>query len=184
MTTIDAVTLNRLRGGLARGQWVDVRSASEYATGHIPGAMNIPMEQIERRIADLLTETPIVLICQSGKRARMTAQLLDGCARDLVVLDGGTDAWTRAGFPVVASVAARWSLERQVRLGAGLLVLLGVVLALALDLRWIYLAAFVGLGLTFAGLTNFCAMATVLAMLPWNRTAHCPISGEAPLQSK
>jgi Protein of unknown function (DUF2892) len=79
---------------------------------------------------------------------------------------------------VVASVRARWSLERQVRLGAGLLVVVGVALSLLVNLRWIYLAGFIGLGLTFAGLTDICPMGLMLARLPWNRGTHCPKAGE------
>ena len=106
---------------------VDVRSPSEFATGHIPGAVSIPMDQIESRVPDLDRDGPIVLVCQSGKRARMVAGLLEPCGKDLLVLEGGTSAWVKAGHPTVASARTRWSLERQVRLGAGLLVLTGVI---------------------------------------------------------
>jgi len=71
---------------------VDVRSGSEFASGHIPGAINIPMEEIEARLDDLDLNLPIVLICQSGKRARMTASLLEPCQRQITVLEGGTKA--------------------------------------------------------------------------------------------
>src|SRR4029077_17437132 len=109
----------------AQSQLIDVRSPSEFASGHIPGAINIPMDQIESRLADLRPSAPIVLICQMGKRARMTADVLDPCRLQISVLEGGTNAWLQAGLPVVINVKTRWSLERQVRLGAGLLVLIG-----------------------------------------------------------
>ena len=157
----------------SQAQLVDVRSPSEFASGHIPGTINIPMDQIESRLADLSSTTPIVLICQMGKRARMTAGLLEPCQLQLSILEGGTSAWMHAGFPVVRSIKSRWSLERQVRLGAGLLVLTAATLALLLDPRWLFLAAFIGLGLTFAGLTDICPMAEILGRMPWNRTAHC-----------
>jgi rhodanese-related sulfurtransferase len=156
---------------------VDVRSCSEFATGHIPGAVNIPMDQIEARLDDLDRNLSIVLICQTDQRARMTAGRLEPCRQQVTVLKGGTKAWIQAGLPVVACVKTRWSLERQVRLGAGLLVLTGVILALVGDPRWIYLCGFVGLGLTFAGLTDICLMAFGLERMPWNRQSHCPISG-------
>jgi rhodanese-related sulfurtransferase len=73
-------------------QLIDVRSASEFATAHVPGAINIPLEQIELRTADLRSDVPVVLICQAGTRARMAADLLAGSAKNLMVLDGGTDA--------------------------------------------------------------------------------------------
>lgn len=156
-----------------QSQLIDVRSASEFAAGHIPGAINIPMDQIESRLADLSATAPIVLVCQMGKRARMTATLLDPCHRQLTVLEGGTNAWIAASLPVVSNVKTRWSLERQVRLGAGLLVLIGVALAITLNPHWLYLSGFIGLGLTFAGLTDFCPMAEFLAKLPWNASTRC-----------
>ena len=156
-------------------QLVDVRSASEFAAGHIPGAVNIPMDQIEARLDDLRAGVPIVLICQAGKRARMTAGLLEPCGREISVLEGGTSAWIQAGLPVVTSVKTRWSLERQVRLGAGLLVLMGVVLALTVNRNWIFFSAFIGMGLTFAGATDVCPMAELLEKMPWNGRSQCKV---------
>lgn len=154
-------------------QLVDVRSPSEFAAGHIPGAVNIPMDQIESRLQDLRSDVPLVLICQAGSRAKMAACFLEPCRYQLAVLEGGTSTWTQAGLPVVRSVRTRWSLERQVRLGAGLLVLVGIVLALTINPAWLFLSAFVGLGLTFAGATDLCPMAIILAKMPWNRQSHC-----------
>jgi rhodanese-related sulfurtransferase len=165
-------------------QLVDVRSPSEFAAGHIPGAINIPMDQIESRLADL-SRGPIVLICQMGKRAQMTADILGPCRLDLTVLEGGTAAWTQEGLPIVKSVRTRWSLERQVRLGAGLIVLAASTLALTENSRWLFLAAFVGGGLTFAGLTDLCPMAEFLQRMPWNRRSHCdvPMPKQEPSRS-
>ena len=160
-------------GPAAESQLIDVRSPSEFAAGHIPGAINIPMDQIESRLDDLSRTKPIVLICQMGKRARMTAALLDPCQLRLSVLEGGTSAWANAGFAVVQSARSRWSLERQVRLGAGLIVLTALALAFFMSHYWLFLAAFVGLGLTFAGLTDICPMAELLQRMPWNRAPHC-----------
>src|SRR5450631_2205522 len=150
-------------------QCIDVRSETEFAAGHIPAAINIPMDEIESRIGDLQPKKHTVLVCQSGKRAEMTRDLLAGRVDAISVLVGGTDAWKAAGLPLVASTRSRWALERQVRLGAGLLVLTGVVLGILVNPYWFGLAAFVGCGLVFAGTTNFCAMAHLLALLPWNR---------------
>ncbi len=161
---------------------MDVRSGTEFASGHIPGAVNIPMEQIEARLDDLGINLPLVLICQAGKRARMTAGLLEPCQRQIAVLEGGTKAWIDAGLPIVASVKTRWSLERQVRLGAGMLVLAGAILALTVNPLWVLLCGFVGLGLSFAGLTDICGMGIVLGKMPWNklsqrRAGHPKIAG-------
>ncbi len=180
-----AVTVSQLRSRPSTPDLlVDVRSGAEFASGHIPGAVNIPMDQIEARLDDLDLHRPIVLICQSGKRARMTAGLLEPCQRQITVLEGGTKAWIQAGLPLVASVKTRWSLERQVRLGAGLLVLTGVILALTANSRWVFLCGFAGLGLTFAGFTDICPMAVILERMPWNRRSHCMIGGPHAEQSE
>jgi len=167
--TICASALKELRARRAEAQLVDVRTPSEYAAGHVPCAVNIPLEQIEARLDDLDPRLPIVLICQGGGRARLAAALLGPRRTDVTVLDGGTLAWQKAGFPLVVNTMTRWALERQVRLVAGLLVLLGAVLALTVNPHWVYLSGFVGVGLTFAGLTNICAMASLLCRMPWNR---------------
>lgn len=164
-------------------QLVDVRSASEFAAGHIPRAINIPMDQIESRMGDLSCG-PIVLICQMGKRAQMTAEILGSCRLDLTILEGGTAAWIHEGFPLVKSVKTRWSLERQVRLGAGLIVLCATALAFTVHLRWLFLAAFVGAGLTFAGLTDICPMGEFLQRMPWNRRSHCEMTAAMPEVSR
>jgi len=158
---------------------VDVRSGAEFASGHIPGAVNIPLDQIEARLDDLGRSLPIILACQSGARARMAAGLLEPCHRQMSVLEGGTKAWIDAGLPVVASVRTRWSLERQVRMGAGLLVLTGAIFALTVNPGWLFLCGFVGLGLTFAGLTDICAMGIILEKMPWNKLSHCKIGPNA-----
>ena len=167
------ITTGDLRTRSADSQLIDVRSPSEFASGHIPGAINIPMDQIESRLDDLSHTKPIILICQMGTRARMTAALLDPCNLQLSVLEGGSSAWINAGLPTVQSVRTRWSLERQVRLGAGLIVLTASGLALGSNPHWLFLAAFVGAGLTFAGITDICPMAEILQRMPWNRTIHC-----------
>jgi rhodanese-related sulfurtransferase len=147
---------------------VDVRSPGEFAARHVPGAVNIPMEQIEARMDDLDPGASLVLVCHSGQRAELCQTWLQARGRDCVTLRGGTRAWAEVGLPLVRTAAARWPLERQVRLAAGLLVLLGAGLAVTVDARWFGLSAFVGAGLTFAGLTGLCPMGNLLARMPWN----------------
>lgn len=153
-------------------QIIDVRSPGEFAAAHIPGAISVPMDQIESRLHDLSDQRQVVLVCQSGKRAEMTCGLLQASEKDLTVLEGGTAAWQSAGLPVVSSSKSRWSLERQVRLAAGILVLTGVVLSLTVHPNWIGLSGFVGAGLTFAGLTDLCPMAIFFGAMPWNKPAQ------------
>ena len=178
MEKITSLELKRRLHAGERLQLVDVRSHNEYRAGHIPGAINIPMERCEVRLEDLHVSAPIVLVCQSGTRAGVTHEILKPHRADLMVLEGGTSAWEAAGLPVVRDVATRWSLERQTRLGAGLLILAGAVGSLF----WppaLGLAIFVGAGLTFAGLTDICGMGLVLAKMPWNRAKALPACSQA-----
>ncbi len=153
-------------------QLIDVRSPGEYASGHVPRALNIPLEQADSRLDDL-GKGPVAILCQSGTRAEMACDLLREHHQNLLVVEGGTQAWIDAGRPLTGPAGSRWSLERQVRLIAGLMVLAGTILSLLMSPSWVYLAMFVGTGLAFAGLTNVCGMALLLGKLPWNQPAKC-----------
>jgi rhodanese-related sulfurtransferase len=167
-TMVSVAALNDEMKGGGRPQLIDVRTASEYASGHIPCTVNIPMDQFEARRKDLRLEAGVVMICKAGSRAQIVAGWL-GDKAGIRVLDGGTDAWTHDGLEVVTSSKTRWSLERQVRLGAGLIVLAGTAMAVA-GVHWgIWLAMFAGAGLTFAGATDICMMGILLAKMPWNQ---------------
>lgn len=171
----DKVSVDELRDLIQAGaevQIVDVRAPGEFRSGHIPGATSVPMDEIESRLADLSAHAPVVLVCHSGQRAEMCRSLVESRRANASYLAGGTSAWIEAGLPVVSSSKARWSLERQVRLGAGSLVLAGVILGAFVDPLWLLVSGFVGAGLTFAGLTDICGMALVLAKLPWNGPAR------------
>ncbi len=152
-------------------QIIDVRSAGEFASGHIPGAVNIPLEQVSNRVNDLHAEPPLIMVCQSGKRARMAAEALQSKFNQVLILEGGTAAWIEQNQPIVRTTRTAWSLERQIRLIAGLLVLFGGVLALIVNPRWVYLSIFVGAGLAFAGLSGLCLMGSLLLRMPWNRSS-------------
>ncbi|MGD0463107.1 MAG: rhodanese-like domain-containing protein [Tepidisphaeraceae bacterium] len=155
---------------------LDVRTPAEFARVHALGARLMPLDELDpaavaaqRRDAD----DPIYVICQSGGRAAKACQRLQeaGLAH-VYFIQGGTAAWERMGLPVERGGGNVISLERQVRIGAGSLVLLG--LALAWRIHWGFLAipAFVGGGLVFAGITDYCGMALVLGKMPWNRRSR------------
>ncbi|MBX3095343.1 MAG: rhodanese-like domain-containing protein [Fimbriimonadaceae bacterium] len=168
------VTVSELQNWMSSGkavQLVDVRGAGEYAAGHIPGTYFMPLEEVVNRVEDLDQHRTVVLVCQSGRRACIAENQLQGNHDQIFVLEGGTQAWADAGNPLVKSAKSTWALERQVRLVAGILVLIGVALGFTVSPGWFGIAAFVGAGLTFAGLTNICGMAAVLAKMPWNQTA-------------
>lgn len=146
---------------------VDVRAATEYAAGHVPGAMNVPLEQMPIRQADMGRER-LVLICQGGVRAGLACEALNDRS-DVYVLNGGTQAWAQAGLPLQRCQPTGWSLERQVRLIVGVLAVSGATLALTTSPLWAVLPLLLGVGLTFAGITDICGLGILLARMPWNR---------------
>ena len=156
---------------------VDVRSAGEYATAHIPESINIPVDQLDphlRRIVNAAGGT-LVLVCQSGGRAEQAAGKLgqEGLT-DMVVLSGGMNSWVQAGAPVQHGEVAKWALERQVRLVAGSIVFLAVLASIWLPwAKWIAFA--IGGGLSFAAISNTCMMGMLLMKLPYNRGPGCDI---------
>jgi rhodanese-related sulfurtransferase len=150
---------------------IDVREPVEYAAGHIPGSRNIPLASLS---AGSLPSGPLVLVCQSGGRsarglARLQPLRQAGANAELADLAGGLKAWQDAGLPLEGQQASVLPLMQQVQIAAGSLVLLGVLLSATLAPGWIALSAFVGAGLVFAGLSGSCAMAHLLAAMPWNR---------------
>jgi rhodanese-related sulfurtransferase len=156
---------------------LDVRTPGEYSTAHIAGSYNVPIDVLPEHAAEIRTlQTPVVLICQSGQRAdRADAVLRTSGMRQLRVLDGGMRAWLAAGLPV-NRVCERISLERQVRIAAGLLSATGAFLALLISPWFAAIPAFVGSGLVFSGLTDTCTMGMLLARLPYNRVSACDVA--------
>jgi rhodanese-related sulfurtransferase len=156
---------------------LDVRTPTEYETVHIRGAYNVPLDHLGEHGAEIRTNVaePVVLVCQSGQRARKAEEALKSAGMpNLHVLDGGVNAWVAAGNPVMRG-AERLSLERQVRIAAGALAAAGGLLAVLVNPLFALLPAFVGSGLVFAGVTNTCGMAMLLARLPYNRAATCDV---------
>lgn len=155
---------------------LDVRTPAEYESVHIPGSVNIPLDQLDGQLSALANRGgPLVLVCRSGARAAQAQAKLAGvgCV-DTTVLDGGVMAWQQAGVPVNRG-AQRWDLERQVRLVAGGLVVTFVLASIVVPpLR--FGAGFVGAGLVFAALTNSCAMGNLLSKLPYNQGATCDVT--------
>jgi glyoxylase-like metal-dependent hydrolase (beta-lactamase superfamily II) len=145
---------------------VDVRLPAEYRSLHLVPSMPLPLDEIGRRRGELPHDRELVLVCRTGTRARLAAaELSDFRTR---VLEGGIAAWQEAGHPIVVG-KPHMSLERQVRIAAGALACAGGLLA-AGSSRWFgLLPAFVGAGLVYAGITDRCGMAMLLAKLPYNR---------------
>lgn len=162
---------------------IDVRTPVEYGEVHIEIARNVPLDRLDA--AALMqarsgsAHEPLYVICRSGSRGRQACEkFLKAGFSNVVNIEGGTMAWVEAGLPVVRG-AKVVSLERQVRIAAGLLVLIGSVLAFVSP-YWIGLSAFVGAGLTFAGITDTCGMGMILARMPWNQVPKASMSGNSP----
>ncbi len=156
---------------------LDVREYPEFATGHLKGAHLLPLAEIERRAGELPKNHPMVAMCRSGRRSAEAASTLARLGfANVSQLTGGVQAWEQAGLPLEKEEHAPWALERQVRLVAGLLILLG----LGFSHIWpvtIVLAWLVPVGLIIAALTDSCLMGMLLAKLPWNRDsgAECQL---------
>ncbi len=162
--------LRELADTVAAPRLLDVRTPAEFETGHIPGAYNVPLDTLREHSRDLRRQLDedVVLVCRSGARAGQAGRALADVGLPQVrVLEGGMFGWERAGGEVRRG-RQRWDIERQVRLVAGSLVLLGVLASLIVP--WaLLLAGLVGAGLTVAALTNSCLMGSLLARLPYNR---------------
>ncbi|PXW37072.1 rhodanese-related sulfurtransferase [Klebsiella oxytoca] len=151
---------------------VDIRDADEYAREHIPEAELVPLSTLKNGASlHASADETIVFHCQAGSRTQNNAAHLAQAAAPAQVklLAGGIQAWKAAGLPVQEDKSQPLPLMRQVQIAAGVLILLGVALGYSLGSGFFLLSAFVGAGLTFAGVTGFCGMARLLAVMPWNR---------------
>lgn len=170
--TVDAAGALNVLHEQPAARILDVRTAGEFESAHIRGACNIPLHTLAEHAREIGTnpESPLILVCQSGQRARTADQALRSTGMsNLYVLEGGMNGWIAAGLDVVRG-RKRISLERQVRIAAGSLAATGGFLALTVNPLFAAIPAAVGSGLVFAGVTDTCAMGMLLARLPYNRT--------------
>lgn len=149
---------------------IDIREADEFSREHIPGARLVPLSGFNRDDFPKEHDKIGVFHCASGNRTAQAApDILGTSFREVYHLDGGLQGWRKAGLPVQVNRKAPISLQRQVQITAGSLVVLGAALG-ALVSPWFYLlSGFVGAGLVFAGVSGTCGMATLLSRLPYNR---------------
>ncbi|MEU7579978.1 rhodanese-like domain-containing protein [Streptomyces sp. NPDC041068] len=152
---------------------IDVRTPGEYASGHLPGAHNIPLDHLDAALPALKTAAGrggLLIVCASGTRSEAACRHLAGQGITAATLAGGTTAWTRLGHDIHRPVGTRtsWAMERQVRLAAGSLVLTGLIAGRRRGAMRLLSAGVAG-GLVFSALTDTCGMARVLAKLPHNR---------------
>ncbi len=182
-TQFSTISPQQLHDARRRGQYtpvLDVRSVAEYRAGHIPGAQLIPVDQLS---ADALTNTfkrpslgreeTLYISCHSGARAVQAAELLQQAGHGkLTLVEGGTQLWQQLGLPVERCVGAL-SLERQVQIAIGSLLVLKVLLGFSVHELFFALTAMIGIGLVIAGTTRWCGMARLIARMPWNRSTDC-----------
>lgn len=154
---------------------VDIREADEHARENIPGAHHLPLSRLDE--ADLAAHRgqPVIFHCRSGARtqgnaARLAAKAGGDC--EALLVEGGLDAWKKAGLPVVTDRRQPLELQRQVQIGAGGLAFFGTLLGILVSPWFLAVPLFVGAGLMTAGITGFCGMARLLVHAPWNRAAY------------
>jgi len=168
------VSVGRFREELQKGGAVaiDVREPDEYAYEHIDGVRNLPESRLEAALAELPREKDVYVSCATGIRsAQAIRRLKAGGLEKVHDVEGGLTAWKQAGYPVVRRKGPI-PIMRQVQIIAGSLALVG---GLFPTLRWV--AVVIGAGLMFAGISGFCGMARVLALLPWNKIPPPPSGG-------
>lgn len=155
---------------------LDVRTTAEAKASSLAGSVNIPLHELtpERLRTDIAQSgkdgARVYLLCQVGRRAEMAAdQLADQMDAELIVIDGGMEALKHLPISLQTNGKTVISLERQVRITAGFLVFTGVALGMLVNSNFYFLSGFVGAGLMFAGITDTCMMAILIARMPWNK---------------
>ncbi|MCF6229014.1 MAG: MBL fold metallo-hydrolase [Planctomycetes bacterium] len=170
-THIDAASVHQMQKDDEHSvQIIDVRSPLEFSGESIDGCWNIPLEELEARVSELGTaKGQIILMCATGNRALMASQILERRKFSAYkIMDNGMKGWIKADLPYKAGKKVV-PVMRQVQLGAGMMILTGVLLSLFVHPYLLGIAAFVGAGLTLAGLTGFCGMGLILMRMPWNK---------------
>jgi len=165
LPTIDPAAAKRLLD--AGALLIDIREPDEHARERVPGARNAPLSRLGPLPA---SAKAIVFHCRSGARTSANAARLAGAADcEAYILEGGIDAWKKAGLPVAVSRGQPIEIMRQVQITAGGLVLSGVLLGIWVAPAFLALSGFVGAGLMFSGISGWCGMAKLLELMPWNR---------------
>ena len=153
---------------------LDVRTPGEFGSLRIAGSVNVPFERLDppALLARFGADTPLYCICQTGTRSQLAADRLRAAGfTNVLHVDGGTNAWTSADLPLLRGERSVISLERQVRIAAGLISVLGIITGALIHPAGYVVSALVGAGLVYAGVSNTCGMSVVLARLPWNQVS-------------
>lgn len=167
--TIDAATLKQW---LDKGEavLVDVREPAEHAAENIKGAALLPLSSVSKSALPPCSDKKLVIHCRKGGRGGSACEklLAEDPMLDIYNLEGGIEAWNRAGLTVVSSGKFFLPLDRQVQLAIGLLLITASMLGALSTPIWFLFTGLIGAGLTIAGLTGFCGLAIIMAKMPWN----------------
>ncbi|MFD9336252.1 rhodanese-like domain-containing protein [Streptomyces sp. NPDC060028] len=187
MTVSAALSVSEAFSRLHELTVVDVRTPGEFASGHLPDAVNIPLDRIGRAalpdFRQAAEHRPLLVVCASGARAENAVATLASHGIDASSLTGGTTAWAAEGHRLArpeGSPRTVWAMERQVRFTAGSVVLLGLALGFLVHPAFQLLSAGIAAGLVFSALSNTCGMAVVLGRLPFNRRGEAPLDTSFP----
>ena len=152
---------------------LDVRSALEYSDSHIKGSVNIPIDMLTSRLKELNESgNSYIVLCRTGNRSPMAADMLiQSGISSVKVMEGGVERWRKERLPIIKGQGGV-SLERQVRLIAGTMVLIGIILAWLIHWGFIFISVWVACGLIFAGITDSCLMGMLLMKLPYNKKMY------------
>lgn len=152
---------------------LDVRSALEFSQVHIKDSINIPIDMLSAKVNDLSqSKQQYIVLCRTGNRSPMAADMLiQSGIHGVKVMQGGMTRWQKEGLPVIKGEGGI-SLERQVRLIAGSLVLLGIILSWLVHWAFIFISVFISAGLVYSGLSDNCLMGMLLMKLPYNKKLY------------
>jgi rhodanese-related sulfurtransferase len=161
-------------------QLIDVREPAEFESEHVKESILVPLSKLEKEASRIDKNQPAYFICRTGQRSCQAVRTLEtlGC-KDIVVLDGGLEEWRKAGLPTILGTRRVWAMDRQVRLTAGLFVLVGIIFSWLIHPAFIGISLFVASGLIYSAITDSCGMAMMLAKMPWNKSKQvCVVSSE------
>lgn len=156
--------------------FINVCTSAEYAEKHIEGVQSIPLDILEENISSLENKETIYIHCRSGRRGEKAVKKLESHSlnAEIVNVTGGLYAWEEAGFSTNSLSSSKMTVMRQVFLTAGLLVLLGIILSFVTNnTNFLFISAFVGLGLSISGATGWCGLQMLLSKMPWNKVNTC-----------
>lgn len=174
MKTIQPTELHTTRQHTPGARLLDVRTPAEHARVHVPGVDLVPLDKLDPTHLSsglgMSKDEPVYILCHAGTRAKQAAEKLERSGfRECHVVEGGTSAWADAGLPVNRGTSRVLPLDRQVRITIGTVVASGVVLGYLVNPAFFLLSGFMGAGLIFAGVTDWCGLAILMAKLPWNQ---------------